>query len=73
MTRLGGLAAFALVAWLAEDAGGYAFLPVDRALVAAAAAGLVLAVVAPGSRPTRAGGVFAGSLAGLASCRSEPD
>jgi hypothetical protein len=26
MTRLGGLAAFLLVAWSAQDAGGYAFL-----------------------------------------------
>jgi|tagenome__1003787_1003787.scaffolds.fasta_scaffold20983872_1 hypothetical protein len=65
MTRLGGLAAFALVAWLAQDAGGYGFLPVDRALVAVTAAGLVVALVAGGARPTRAGAVFVGSLAGL--------
>jgi hypothetical protein len=65
MTRLGGLAAFALVVWLAQDAGGYAFLPVDRALVAVAAGGLLVAVLAGGTRPTRAGAVLVGSLAGL--------
>ncbi len=65
MTRLGGLAAFALVAWLAQDAGGYGFLPVDRALVAVAVAGLAVAAVAGGTRPTRAGAVLVGSLAGL--------
>ena len=64
MTRLGGLAAFALVAWLAQDSGGYAYLSADRALVAVAVLTLVV-VVAGGSRPARGGAVYLCALAGL--------
>jgi O-Antigen ligase len=65
MMRLGGVAAFALVAWLAQDSGGYAYLSADRALVAVAVLALVVAI-AGGCRPGRGGAVLLGALAGLA-------
>lgn len=66
MTRLGGpaggVAAFALTAWLAADAGGYAVLSCDRALVAVAAGALLLVILVGGERPGR---FAAAQLAGL--------
>jgi len=68
MKRLGGLAgaaAFALTAGLACDAGGFAALSYDRALVGAAALALALAIVAGAVAASRAALLLVAALASL--------
>jgi O-antigen ligase len=63
MPRLGGVAAFALVAALACDAGGFNALTWDRMLVLVSAAALVLCVVRDRVAVRRDGAVLVGLLA----------